>query len=460
MIMQKRNIQISEFGIWLIQERYNIFLVLFAAVLPLILGMDIDVLRPAENTQDNSLGWIYKQIYRNGTDVANIILILTTLICLAQSILLLEKNDDKKVALHNYVRMQFGENSTLAKNTPNDLYNRISKGIEQFYFSWLAVWSVWLLLYVAVFIFNVYKDNLFNGVDIYMSGFTFFRVECLIENTLNLVNSLILLFIYLVITVSTVNIGSLANNSRRLMHIGVCIFILVATGCLLTDLFSLSDIIKADMYDDIQFFLRIIIGLIATISLMAVLGRLNTNFLNIPQWMMMALYLYAGIQMFYPITYNPYYTSKDELGCQINKGEVFIDFSDRTGSCACFNKNDVSNQKINIKYKSKILKKVDNSVNVERCSHMAKVSDSKSVGNSVNVKINAKINPKLIEPIQNMYAFIGKGFLVLVLFWINRKNRFLFFLIHKANTLSDSEVMLRIFNKYYEGCPDKQNHGY
>lgn len=78
MIMQKRNIQISEFGIWLIQERYNIFLVLFAAVLPLILGMDIDVLRPAENTQDNSLGWIYKQIYRNGTDVANIILILTT----------------------------------------------------------------------------------------------------------------------------------------------------------------------------------------------------------------------------------------------------------------------------------------------------------------------------------------------------------------------------------------------
>lgn len=63
----------------------------------------------------------------------------------------------------------------------------------------------------------------------------------------------------------------------------------------------------------------------------------------------------------------------------------------------------------------------------------------------------------LVEPIQNLYAFIGKGFLTLVLFWINRKNRFLFFLIHKANTLSDSEVMLRIFNKYYEGCPDKKN---
>ena len=102
------------------------------------------------------------------------------------------------------------------------------------------------------------------------------------------------------------------------MYIGVCIFILVETGCLLTDLFSLSDMVDANMYDDIQVFLRIIIGLTATISLMAVLGRLNTNFLNIPQWMMFSLYLYAGIQMLYPITYNPYYTSKDIASLQYN----------------------------------------------------------------------------------------------------------------------------------------------
>lgn len=71
--MRKRETHISEFGIWLIQEKYNILLVLFAAVLPLITGIDIDILRPSENTHENSLGWIYEQIYRNGTDVANII---------------------------------------------------------------------------------------------------------------------------------------------------------------------------------------------------------------------------------------------------------------------------------------------------------------------------------------------------------------------------------------------------
>lgn len=442
-IMWKRETHISEFGIWLIQEKYNILLVLFAAVLPLIIRMDIDILRPSENTHENSLGWIYEQIYRNGTDVANIIFIFTTLICLPHFILLLEKDDDKKVALHNYVRMQFGENSTLAKNTPKDLYNRISKGVEQFYFSWLAVWSVWLLLYVAVFIFNVYKENIFSGINIYMSGFTFFRVECFIENTFNLINSLILLFIYLVITVSTVNVGSLANNSRRIMYIGVCIFILVETGCLLTDLFSLSDMVDANMYDDIQLFLRMIIGLTATISLMAVLGRLNTNFLNIPQWMMFSLYLYAGIQMLYPITYNPYYTSKDIASLQynINKDNSTV-VSGKTRS------REPNKEKKQFVYREH--NKENANKNLQR--QMESCDNINLQNNSSNRRMAG-----LVEPIQNLYAFIGKGFLTLVLFWINRKNRFLFFLIHKANTLSDSEVMLRIFNKYYEGCPDKKN---
>ena len=42
---------------------------------------------------------------------------------------------------------------------------------------------------------------------------------------------------------------------------------------------------------------------------MAVLGRLNTNYLNIPQWMMFALYLYAAVQMLYPMALNTTYHS-------------------------------------------------------------------------------------------------------------------------------------------------------
>ena len=55
--------------------------------------------------------------------------------------------------------------------------------------------------------------------------------------------------------------------------------------------------IDGETYQEIQYGLRLVISIVGCISLMAVLGRLNTNYLNIPQWMMFALYLYAAVQM-------------------------------------------------------------------------------------------------------------------------------------------------------------------
>lgn len=78
-----------------------------------------------------------------------------------------------------------------------------------------------------------------------------------------------------------------------------------------------------------------------------------------------------------------------------------------------------------------------------------------SIAVDASVKVNKSAKPKAnkknshkqrhIIGLSNFlyfYALIGKGCLCLVLCWVNQKNRFLFFLIHKANTLSDSEVML------------------
>ena len=64
----------------------------------------------------------------------------------------------------------------------------------------------------------------------------------------------------------------------------------------------------------------------------------------------------------------------------------------------------------------------------------------------------------ILEMLLFYFALLGKAFLFSVLLWINRRNRFLFFLIHKANTLSDSEIMLRRFNKYYVGCMDQDSN--
>ncbi len=141
--------------------------------------------------------------------------------------------------------------------------------------------------------FNLYRGKA--NIDLTESGI--FRLECLLENTLNLLNSFILLFIYLVITTSTVRVGNLTDDGRKVMHTGVCVFLLIGMGCFFADMFSMSAYVDGETYQEIQYGLRLVISIVGCISLMAVLGRLNTNYLNIPQWMMFALYLYAAVQM-------------------------------------------------------------------------------------------------------------------------------------------------------------------
>ena len=147
--------------------------------------------------------------------------------------------------------------------------------------------------------------------------------------------------------------------------------------------------VVGEIYQEIQYGLRLVICIVGCISLMAVLGRLNTNYLNIPQWMMFALYLYAAVQMLLVVNTS-----------------IAVDAS----------------VKVNKSAKPKANKK-----NSHKQRHIIGLSN-----------------------FLYFYALIGKGCLCLVLCWVNQKNRFLFFLIHKANTLSDSEVMLQRFNQHYK----------
>ena len=431
-VMNKDNLenQPVNFGTWLIQKKYKIILSLIFAIIPLSTEFNIALFKPVAS-EGIGITWLWEQIYYNPYQIANIVLIFTTFIVLARSTKLMSKENDKKDAIHEYVRSVFGDSSTLAKNTPSDLYNRLRISIEQFYFSWLAVWVVWLLIYILKLIFAIYKYNILPSSEITdISSWTAFRIECLLENSLNLTNSFIILFIYLVITTSTVNVGSLNKNNKsgsKIMHTGVCVFFLIGIGCFFTDLFSIFEEISPIRYNNIQFFIRLAVGIIGTISLMAVLGRLNTNFLNVPQWMMFSLYLYAAVQMFYPITYNNNYYHPHLKDIHIAESE-----KKENSSYHYVNVNDSSLlNKISYKESQESEKKLNKGVS------------------TTALPTNYAIG---LEPIFYFYALIGKICLCLVLCWVNKKNRFLFFLIHKANTLSDSEMMLRRFNKYYEGC--------
>lgn len=426
----------KDFGSWLYIHRYRIILSMVIPLIPFLLESDWAILKPDKNINSISI-WIYEQIYYNINQVVTVVFIIITFIILAKSTRLLSKDNKKEMILHQYAREKFGADSKLVQNKATDLYNRIRIGIEQFYFSWLAVWVVWLLLYTLKFIFATYIFNMFRGkICDDLSEHSIFRLSCLFENSLNLLNSFILLFIYLVITTSTVRVGSLTDDGRKTMHAGVCIFLLVGMGCFFTDAFSLSKDINPESYQLIQHVLRLIIGIFGCISLMAVLGRLNTNFLNIPQWMMFTLYLYAAVQMFYPFSYDSYYKSP----LYREKGNTERNIEAHSTVFENFNADNI--YFINNKTKDSKATNIAPSIQKREMPPMAFSQKEK--------QHDQDIFTKAITRFLYFYALIGKGCLCLVLCWVNQKNRFLFFLIHKANTLSDSEVMLQRFNQYYE----------
>lgn len=470
----------DDFSAWLRKDKFTILSGFIFALLPNILGFVKQFLPDAE-TCDNL---VWDVLYYNLKHIVNIGILLWFFIMLTRKSFLMNSDDVREESLHEYVKMQFGESSTLAQNTPHNLYERLREGVKQFYYSWMAVWGVWLILYILVFVFSVYKFLIARSegdLIIDLSDMSLFRMESLLENFLNLVNSFILLFIYLVITVSTVRVGRLAPGGHRNMHSSIAVLIFLGAGCFFIDMFSLSQLISGEAYQQIQCYLRLVIGIIAAISLMAVLGRLNTNFLNIPQWMMLSLYLYAAIQVVYPITYDPYYFRPDKqdeivaLKNQLNGKRP----CPKTGRECAIGKDTlyyVSILKAPVSnLDSVMLQGVNSSEQSDNfCLKGYAYFHSPSIGPQLpeykegdeKTKKYRKIIEKkdklfphidILETLLFYFALLGKAFLFSVLLWVNRRNRFLFFLIHKANTLSDSEIMLRRFNKYYVGCMDKDS---
>lgn len=358
----------DSFSYWLRHQKFMVTLSVLCACLPLLLGT-IAKIGHVEFLKGNT------DYVNNGF---NILFVLVTLFMLARSSFLINKDTDKSIRLYKYVRDKIGGNSRLYNYGEDVLFHRMDLSLRQFYYSWLVIWVIWLIMYVGKLIYKIE----FGAGNIHT-----FQNECFFENTLNIINSFVMFFIYMVITISTVGVSYSGNNQSQ-MHTAVIFLIFLGICCILADYYStfLSIDYEGQLkYYKFQFGIHIFIGIIACMSMMAVLGRLNSSFLDIPQWLIVSLYFYAAIQMLYPFTLLEDYMHRIEL-------------------------------------------------------------QSKTLYGYFQVVIQALY----------FFAFIGKICLFLVIRWIMQRKRFLFFLIHKAHSLAESDDMLEEFNRYYEGYEEKR----
>lgn len=150
-----------------------------------------------------------------------------------------------------------------------------NKASRQFSVFWLLLWLVWLCLYITFGIKETFEANEIIWVSV-------------IENLFNNANTLMIVFLFLTVTISTSRIPIITWIRWSLLVI----------------IFSLIEIVLINIFEnhryEIEFGLRYLTGGIASIVLMAFLGRLGSKFLNIPLGVFLIFYFYVLVQFMYP----------------------------------------------------------------------------------------------------------------------------------------------------------------
>jgi hypothetical protein len=351
----------NTFSTWLIRDKFTIILTLACTFIPFLVPFIWKII-----TNNHAITSIANESFiKIILDFSTIIFIIIVLWwILGKSNFLKSDKEQQRTLLHDYVINEFGSKSELALENEDDLFKRMHTDLKQFYYGWVVVWTTWLILYTNKFIFMLYNDVPF------FQTLQAQQINNFIDNFINLFNTCAFFFIYMVVTISTVN-HSASDNSRGQMHIGIIILGLLWFMCSMIDTYS--TVFTQEKYYDIQFFIKLFTGIFATISFMAVLGRFNSNYLNLPQWVVMCLYVYASVQILYPLTMET-----------IN-------------------------------------------------------------GKSIFPLVDSRFSIFLL-----ILAFIGKMLFFVIIRWIMKDNRFLCFMLHKANAMSESNDILKNFNLQYK----------
>ena len=151
-----------------------------------------------------------------------------------------------------------------------DFKKRANKVTRQFTWFWVLAWFSWMLHYAYLL-----------GKELGL-----FQQNAAVRNLVNNLNSLMFVFLFMTLTVSTSRYGALFWSKLVCLIIGMFGVEYLA--------YRLSN---GNPVTELTF--TAISGLFASVALAAFIGSIDSKFINVPVWLIPALYLYAAIQSIY-----------------------------------------------------------------------------------------------------------------------------------------------------------------
>lgn len=277
----------SKYIDWIWGERYQISITLFAAMLPPIIDIILKFFYDGKHTycpvslsvaECDGRFACYNYLFQA-------IFILVTLFVLIHN--MRSTNDtlrDNKELIANYI-----ERNTNKRIRRCDekyfAFKVVSVITRQFYILWIVVWLLWLIYYVGMFSMHLQfctNESPYFGV---------------FEQVFDFLSTAAMFGIYLVLNTVTTQFEKRSQKDYGLWNgilflvllfaIWLSILIIESTPCML---------IVSHPYE----YSTLFVSVFSTITFVMVLGKLNSNYLQIPPLFLFVLYLYAIIQVYVP----------------------------------------------------------------------------------------------------------------------------------------------------------------
>ena len=269
---------------WLDSEKVNIFI---TAIMPAIIGL-ISVIFTILDKRPAHFGDIFKDdIFINSMQLVVICCIIYVIFRNRRKILVTKMMG---LRLSSYVKQKCNLRDQ-SEESVDSFMAVISKTMSQFFYTWIALWTILFIYYSGNLCFTVFRTVEFENMNsevtkMIMNGY---------NNIFNYLSSTAMFLIFIILNSVTV----LINERKKGLGLIYSVILIVVFGCLilLPTLYSFS--LFGMSHFKTQLLITIILGFYSTFSFVLVLGKLNSNSsLYIPRFLIYGLYVYAIAQMF------------------------------------------------------------------------------------------------------------------------------------------------------------------
>ena len=286
---------------WFKKEKFNVLTTVLAGVLPVLLNWLWDIIKLLASGKWASPEGLAEVLSIFSISESANYAIQTVFVLLSLFVLIRNRRhaihsmEDRKL-MEKYIEDKCGLKIKQKDDAASSC--QVVRGtVRQFYYAWLSLWFLWLVYYGGNLVYEIGENTIATHSTLF-EKFNMERVQNLFCNFFDFLSSSVLYVVYLVLNNVTVNIAKRGGNSNGIRY-GILFLTVLASIYMAATLIGLA-VTDKESYMKINISVLLLLGMFSSLSFVLVLGKLNSNFLQIPRALMYVLYIYAVTQVYEP----------------------------------------------------------------------------------------------------------------------------------------------------------------